>query len=72
MAEAESMVAASQKADKHLYYAEDWMFAPALIRAQEIIAQGQLAMCYLLKPRKPIMAPILPLPKKSVIVVADA
>jgi len=37
---AEEMVEAAKKAGKKLYYAEDWLFAPALNRALEIIEEG--------------------------------
>lgn len=38
--DAEDMVAAAEKAGKKLYYAEDWLFAPALVKALEIIEEG--------------------------------
>jgi len=34
------MLEAAAKVSKHLYYAEDWLFAPAVVRAREIINQG--------------------------------
>lgn len=36
------MVKAAQKADRKLYYAEDWLFAPALCKARELIAEGAI------------------------------
>jgi len=50
--EAESMVAASKQAGKQLFYAEDWMFAPALIRAQEIIDQGAIGNVLFIKAKE--------------------
>lgn len=39
---AEEMVHAAKEAGKRLYYAEDWLFAPALIKALEIIEEGAI------------------------------
>lgn len=38
--DAEEMVAAAEKAGKKLFYAEDWLFAPALNKALEIVNEG--------------------------------
>lgn len=38
----EEMVAAAKKAGKKLYYAEDWLFAPALNKALSIIEEGAI------------------------------
>lgn len=38
--DAQEMVEAAQKAGKHLFYAEDWLFAPALHKALDIIDEG--------------------------------
>ena len=38
--DAEEMVEASKKAEKCLYYAEDWLFAPALNKALEVVEEG--------------------------------
>ena len=37
-----AMVAAAKKADKIIYYAEDWMFAPAINKALAIIEEGAI------------------------------
>ncbi len=41
-ADAEEMVAAARAAGRHIYYAEDWFFAPALQRARALIAEGAI------------------------------
>ena len=38
--DAEEMVAAAEKAGKQLFYAEDWLFAPALNKALSIVKEG--------------------------------
>lgn len=40
--DAELMVKAAIKAGRKLYYAEDWLFAPALCKARELIAEGAI------------------------------
>jgi len=40
--DAEEMVRAAEKAGKKLYYAEDWMFAPALSKAWSIVEEGAI------------------------------
>ncbi len=40
--DAEEMVKAAEKAGKKLYYAEDWMFAPALSKAMSVIEEGAI------------------------------
>ena len=40
VAEGEKMLAAAQKANKHIYYAEEWLFAPSLLKALEIVEEG--------------------------------
>lgn len=40
--DAEAMVRAAEQAGKKLYYAEDWLFAPALNRTLEIIEEGAI------------------------------
>jgi predicted dehydrogenase len=39
---AEEMVQASIKAGKKLYYAEDWLFAPSLSKALEVVKEGAI------------------------------
>jgi len=38
----EAMVKAAEEAGKKLYYAEDWLFAPALGKAMELVEQGAI------------------------------
>jgi predicted dehydrogenase len=40
--DAEEMVEAANKADRKLYYAEDWLFAPALSKAISIVEEGAI------------------------------
>lgn len=40
--DAEEMVQAAEKAGKKLYYAEDWMFAPALSKALSVVEEGAI------------------------------
>lgn len=40
--DAEEMVEAAKKAGKKLYYAEDWLFAPALNKALSIVEEGAI------------------------------
>ncbi|HHU03920.1 MAG TPA: Gfo/Idh/MocA family oxidoreductase [Fastidiosipila sp.] len=40
--QAQEMVDAAEKANKKLYYAEDWLFAPAFLKAINIVESGQL------------------------------
>ena len=40
--DAEKMIKAAEAAGKKLYYAEDWLFAPALNRALEVIDEGAI------------------------------
>jgi predicted dehydrogenase len=40
--DAEEMVEAAEKAGKKLYYAEDWLFAPALNKAVKIVEEGAI------------------------------
>jgi len=50
--DAARMVAAAARAHKHLYYAEDWLFAPALIRAQELLKQGAVGKPFYIKAKE--------------------
>ena len=36
----EEMVAAAEKAGRHIYYAEDWLFAPAVKKALALVEEG--------------------------------
>jgi len=40
--EAQDMVDTAAKLGKHIYYAEDWLFAPAFSKVRSIIASGQM------------------------------
>ena len=40
--DAEAMVAAAERTGKRLYYAEDWLFAPALLKALDLVNEGGL------------------------------
>lgn len=40
--DAAEMVEAARRADRRLYYAEDWLFAPALNKALEIMEEGAI------------------------------
>ena len=51
-AEAEEMVSACRDAGVKLFYAEDWVFAPALRRAGEIIAEGGIGQVLYVKARE--------------------
>ncbi|MEG1316431.1 MAG: Gfo/Idh/MocA family oxidoreductase [Oscillospiraceae bacterium] len=42
VADARDMVETAQKLGKHIYYAEDWLFAPAFRKALSIIDSGKL------------------------------
>lgn len=42
VADAQDMVDTAQRLGKHIYYAEDWLFAPAFRKAKSILESGQL------------------------------
>lgn len=42
VADAEEIVAAAKRAEKKIYYAEDWLFAPALKKALDIVKEGTI------------------------------
>ncbi|MFH0964834.1 MAG: Gfo/Idh/MocA family oxidoreductase [Planctomycetota bacterium] len=50
--DAKAMVKAAAEAGVSLMYAEDWVFAPALLRAREIIAEGALGDLLFLKAKE--------------------
>ena len=50
--DARRMLAAAQEAGVRLMYAEDWIFAPALVRAREIAGQGALGELLYLKAKE--------------------
>ena len=42
VADAKNMVETALRLKKHIYYAEDWLFAPAFRKAKEILASGKV------------------------------
>ena len=50
--QASEMVAAADAAGKKLYYAEDWLYAPAIIRALEIIKEGAIGDVQFIRARE--------------------
>lgn len=50
--DARDMLAAARQADVRLMYAEDWIFAPALVRAREIVEEGALGELLYLKAKE--------------------
>lgn len=50
--EAERMIRASEAAGKHLYYAEDWLFAPAIHRARAILEEGAIGEMKMFRARE--------------------
>lgn len=52
VADAEEMVAAAKKAGVKLMYAEDWIFAPALVRAREIVDEGAIGDVLFIKAKE--------------------
>jgi predicted dehydrogenase len=51
-ADGEEIIAACRQAGVKLFYAEDWVFAPALCRANEIIAEGGIGEVLYVKARE--------------------
>lgn len=52
VSDARAMVAACRKAGVLLFYGEDWVFAPALRRAEEIIREGALGKVHYVKAKE--------------------
>lgn len=50
--QAEQMVQASVDACKHLYYAEDWLFAPSINRARAILEEGAIGEMKMFRARE--------------------
>lgn len=50
--DAEDMVRTAEKLGKHIYYAEDWLFAPAFRKAISIIESGQLGKMLYVRARE--------------------
>ena len=50
--DAAEMVAAAEKAGKMLYYAEDWLFAPSIMRALEIVDEGAIGEVQFIRARE--------------------
>lgn len=52
VADAREMVEAARRAGRRLMYAEDWVFAPALVRARELIAEGAVGRVLYVKAKE--------------------
>ena len=50
--DAQAMVKAAEAAGRKLMYAEDWVFAPALVRARELVAEGAVGEVLYLKAKE--------------------
>ena len=50
--DAEEMVAAAKNAGKTLFYAEDWLFAPSIVRALEILEEGAIGKPLFIRARE--------------------
>ena len=51
-AQAQEMAEAAKAAEKCLYYAEDWLFAPAVVRALEIVREGAIGDLLFIRARE--------------------
>ena len=52
VADAQDMVDTAARLGKHIYYAEDWLFAPAFRKAKSILESGQLGKPLYLRARE--------------------
>jgi len=52
VADGEAMIKKSIETGKHIYYAEDWLFAPAILRALEIIKEGAIGVPVFMRARE--------------------
>ena len=52
VADAQDMVDTAARRGKHIYYAEDWLFAPAFRKAKSILESGQLGKPLYLRARE--------------------
>ena len=52
VADGEAMIQKSNETGKHIYYAEDWLFAPALTKAREIIEEGAIGKPVFMRARE--------------------
>ena len=52
VSDGETMIKKADEIGKHIYYAEDWLFAPAVIRATEIIEEGAIGKPVYLRARE--------------------
>ncbi len=50
--DAQDMVDTASRLGKHIYYAEDWLFAPAFRKAKDIIESGQLGKMLYVRARE--------------------
>lgn len=48
----EELLRAAEEAGKHIYYAEDWNFAPAIVRALQILDEGAIGDLMLIRARE--------------------
>jgi predicted dehydrogenase len=46
------MVDCARKNGRHIYYAEDWLFAPAIVKAKELIAEGGIGELQYIRARE--------------------
>ena len=52
LSDGEAMIKKSVETGKHIYYAEDWLFAPAIIRAKQIIDEGAIGNILYIRARE--------------------
>jgi len=52
VADGEAMIKKSAETGKHIYYAEDWLFAPAILRALDIIGEGAIGKPVFMRARE--------------------
>lgn len=50
--EGREMVELARRMGRHIYYAEDWHFAPAILRAREIIEEGGIGRVHYMRARE--------------------
>ena len=52
VSDGEAMIKKSKETGKHIYYAEDWLFAPAIMKALEIIREGAIGKPVFIRARE--------------------
>lgn len=50
--DAQDMVDTANRLKEHIYYAEDWLFAPAFLKAREIVESGKLGKLLYIRARE--------------------